>query len=58
MLEIDKVKLAAGPTREMTEAISSSTLTIHVQENNSIWINKREIAPEALRPRISFRWNE
>ncbi|NGX26388.1 MAG: Biopolymer transport protein ExbD [Chlamydiae bacterium] len=50
MLEIDKVKLAAGPTREMTEAISSSTLTIHVQENNSIWINKREIAPEALRP--------
>ncbi len=50
MLEIDKIKLAGGPTREMTEAIPSVALTIHVQENNSIWINKREIAPEALRP--------
>jgi biopolymer transport protein ExbD len=50
MLEIDKVKLAQGPTRTSTEAIPSSSLTIHVHENNTIWINKREISLGNLRP--------
>lgn len=50
MLEVDKVKLAAGASHEETEAVTASALAIHVHENNSIWINKREISPENLRP--------
>ncbi len=50
MLEIDKIHLASGPTSASADAIPTSALTIQVQENNSIWINKREIAPKDLRP--------
>jgi len=50
MLEIDKIKLAHGPNRESTEAISTSDLSIHVQEDNTIWINKRNINASSLKP--------
>ena len=50
MLEIDKIKLAPGAAHNETEAIPQSALTLHVQENNSIWINKREVAQENLSP--------
>lgn len=50
MLEIDKVKLAKGIAREETEVVPGSCLTIHVREDNSILINKREISPENLSP--------
>src|SRR5580700_769253 len=48
MLELDKVKLAQGVTKETTDTLSSSPLVVHVHENNTIWINKREVSKENL----------
>lgn len=50
MLEIDKVKLAAGPANNQTEAVNPGTLLIHVQQDNTVMINKRKVALENLRP--------
>ena len=50
ILEVDNVKLARGPQREQTETTNMSTLTIHVHENDSIWINKKVVSPENLYP--------
>lgn len=50
ILEVDNVKLARAPQREQMEATNMSALTIHVHENNTIWINKKAVAPENLRP--------
>jgi biopolymer transport protein ExbD len=53
ILELDKVKLAQAPHREQTESTNMSTLTIHVHEDNTIWINKNEVSPEHLQPILS-----
>lgn len=50
MLEVDKVKLAPGPLCNQTDAISPGPLLIHVQEDNTIMINKRVVSLENLRP--------
>ncbi len=50
MLELDTVKLAKAAQREQAESTSMSSLTIHVHENNTIWINKKEVTPDNLRP--------
>ncbi len=50
LLEVDNVKLARAPAREQVEATNMSTLTIHVHENNTIWINKNQVKPENLCP--------
>lgn len=50
MLELDKVKLAQGGGNPATEAITPSSLVIHVREDNTILINKHEINPENLIP--------
>ncbi|NGX37057.1 MAG: Biopolymer transport protein ExbD [Chlamydiae bacterium] len=50
MLETDKVKLANGPAREGSAATNPSSLVIHVHEDNTLWINKREIQEQSLRP--------
>lgn len=52
LLEIDNVKLARAPQREQTESTNMSTLTIHVHENNTIWINKNQVTPENLCPML------
>lgn len=51
MLELDRVQLARGPTRDLKERTNvneSSSLIIHVHADNSIWINKKAITEEAL----------
>lgn len=48
MLDVDKVQLASGHTKENTEPPKTSPLTIHVQENNSIWMGTKQILPEEL----------
>ncbi|MBS0629550.1 MAG: biopolymer transporter ExbD [Verrucomicrobia bacterium] len=50
MLEVDNVKLARAGHREQVEATNMSSLTIHVHENNTIWINKKQVTPENLFP--------
>ncbi len=50
MLEVDKIKLAPGAANNKTEAVSPGTLLIHVHEDNSVSINKREITLENLGP--------
>lgn len=50
ILEVDNVKLARAPAREQTEATNMSSLTIHVHENDTIWINKKLVTPESLFP--------
>lgn len=50
MLEIDNVKLARAAQREEVESTNMSSLTIHVHEDNSIWINKKQVTAENLRP--------
>lgn len=50
LLELDNVKLAKAPQREETESTSMSSLTIHVHENNTVWINKKQVSPENLQP--------
>lgn len=53
MLEIDKVKLADAPHREEKQSIAvqeASPITIHVHEDNSIWVNSVKIKAEELLP--------
>jgi len=53
MLEIDKVKLADAPTRDQKQAVmvqEASAITIHVHEDNTIWVNSVKIKPEELLP--------
>lgn len=50
ILEVDNVKLARAPAREQTESTNMSSLTIHVHENDTIWINKKLVTPESLFP--------
>ncbi len=51
MLELDKIKLATAPNREQIETTTMGSLSIHVQEDNTVLINKREVNVEQL-PRI------
>jgi biopolymer transport protein ExbD len=51
MLEIDKVRLAdAAPRQEkqITNVQEASPITIHVREDNSIWLNSVRVKPEEL----------
>lgn len=51
MLEMDKVKLASAPERELGKISAvqeSSRIVIHVHEDNSIWLNSVKIRPEDL----------
>jgi len=50
MLEIDSVKLARAPQRVEVEATNMSSLTIHVHEDNTIWINQKQVSSENLGP--------
>lgn len=53
MLEIDKVKLADAPSRDQKQAVvvqESSPITIHVHEDNSIWVNSIKVKIEELLP--------
>jgi len=50
ILEVDNVKLARAPSREHNESTNMSSLTIHVHENDTIWINKKLVSPENLSP--------
>lgn len=50
LLEVDKITLAQGASKHKVEAIATSALTIHVQENNSIWINKTKVSLENILP--------
>jgi len=53
MLELEKVQLAGAPQKdhhENTLASGENVLAIHVHKNDTIWINKQEIAEEKLRP--------
>lgn len=50
ILEVDNVKLARAPAREQTESTNMSSLTIHVHENDTIWINKKLVSSESLYP--------
>ena len=50
MLEIDKIQLANSFTKDSkkTETPESSPITIHVREDNSIWIHSRQISSAEL----------
>jgi biopolymer transport protein ExbD len=48
MLEVDKVQLASGPARQNTEAPNQSPLSLHVQENDTIWMGSFQVLPENL----------
>ncbi len=48
MLELDKVKLAQAPSREQADTTSMSSLSIHVHDDNTVWINKRAIDSQNL----------
>lgn len=50
MLEVDKIKLAQGPNQNQTEAISPGPLVIHVQQDNTVMVNKRVVSVESLAP--------
>ena len=51
MLELDKVKLAsarARDTKDVAVVQEESPITIHVYEDNSVWINARKVTPDEL----------
>lgn len=49
MLELDRVELAnAAPTKQNSTAPESSSLTIHVKQDNTIWYGGRMVSVEQL----------
>lgn len=49
MLEVDKIKLASSSQdTKQTTASKASPITIHVREDNSIWIQQKRILLEEL----------
>jgi biopolymer transport protein ExbD len=53
MLELDKVQLASAAPKEAKEMAvvqEGSPISIHVHEDNSIWINSKKVLPEQLVP--------
>ena len=50
MVEIDRIHLAEAPTREMPDTVSPANLSIHVREDNTIWIGRQSIHLDRLRP--------
>jgi len=50
MVEIDRIHLADAPTREMADTVSPANLSIHVREDNTIWINKQAISADRVGP--------
>lgn len=53
MLDIDRIQLAEAPRREKNEKTvvnEEQSVVIHVHENNTVWVNKREIKSENLLP--------
>lgn len=53
MLELDRVQLASGASkenREMASVQEDQSLTIHVHADNSIWFNKKMVSAEQLIP--------
>lgn len=50
MLEIDKIQLAQGASKEYAETTSPKSLAIHVQKDNKILLNKQEVSADNLAP--------
>lgn len=52
MLEVDKVQLAAAPSKEQSKSATpeASPLTLHVHEDNSLWLKSQKISYEQLLP--------
>jgi biopolymer transport protein ExbD len=53
MLELDRIELAkaAGhPDKEMAVTQENSPITIHVHEDNSIWLNSKKVSEGQLLP--------
>ncbi len=48
ILELDRVVLAPGKTVEAKTVSQTSPLAIHVRQDNTIWMAKRQVAPENL----------
>lgn len=50
LLELDRVELAEAPNSRQasTSANEASPVAIHVQKDNSIWIDNRKVKPEQL----------
>lgn len=50
ILELDRVHLATGQeeSSQRTNVRETGSVVIHVHENNSIWLNQREIDPSRL----------
>lgn len=50
MLDIEKIQLANASSKDSkkTETPESSPITIHVREDNSIWIHSKQIRAEEL----------
>ncbi|MGE3954074.1 MAG: ExbD/TolR family protein [Parachlamydiales bacterium] len=48
ILELDRVVLAPGKSVEAKTVSQSSPLAIHVRQDNTIWIGKRQVAPDNL----------
>lgn len=51
LLELDRVDLANAPTANLTTHSSvqeSSPIAVHVQSDNTIWLNDRRVTPKEL----------
>lgn len=49
MLELDRVELAnAAPTKQGSTAPESSSIAIHVKQDNTIWYSGRLVTPDQL----------
>lgn len=49
MLEIDRIELAnAAPAKQSTTSPQSSSIAIHVREDNSIWFENRKVNAQEL----------
>ena len=56
MLDIDKIQLANSFSNDSkkTETPEASPITIHVREDNSIWIHSKHIQPGELIPLLTI----
>ena len=58
MLEVDKIDLATAAVKETKQAVSeASPLTIHVYEDNSIWIRSKKVSLAQLIPLLKQEKN-
>lgn len=51
MLELDRVELASGastPNKHMAASPESSVISIHVHQDNSIWVNGKRVDEQQL----------